>query len=55
MIVDEEDSVLTVMRHAVMDAERLIKPNGEGKKEYWVVYLQRKCVEMYLKLPMAEA
>ena len=55
MIVDEEDPVLTVMRQAMTDAERLIKPNGEGKKEYWIVCLQRKCVEMYLKLPMAEA
>ena len=55
MIVDEEDPVLTVMRHAMMDAERLIKPDGTGKAEYWIVCLQRKCVEMYMKLPMAEA
>jgi hypothetical protein len=55
MIVDEEDPVLTVMRQAMMDAERLIKPDGTGTAKYRVVYLQRKCVEMYLKLPMAEA
>jgi hypothetical protein len=55
MITDEEDPVLTVMRQAMMDAERSIKPDGTGKAEYWVVYFQRKCVEMYLKLPMAEA
>jgi hypothetical protein len=55
MIVDEEDPVMTVMRHAMMDAERLIKPDGTGKAEYWIVCLQRKCVEMYMKLPMAEA
>ena len=55
MIIDEEDPVLTVMRQAMMDAELLIKPDGTGKAEYWIVHLQRKCVEMYLKLPMAEA
>jgi len=55
MIIDEEDPVLTVMRQAMMDAERSIMPDGAGKAEYWVVCLQRKCVQMYLKLPMAEA
>ena len=55
MTVDKEDPVLTAMRQAMMDAERLIKPDGTGKAEYWTVCLQRKCVEMYMQLPIAEA